>query len=88
MTTPTLLIGCTAATALRIGRGTAREGGMRVAVKRLKKEFDEIERSAGDLPFTVHPLEVGIMTIFPRRLTGVDGDARAARTTFWNGTLP
>lgn len=49
---------------------------MRVAVKRLKKEFDEIERSAGDLPFTVHPLEVDIMAIFARRLTGWMGRTR------------
>lgn len=31
---------------------------MRVAVKRLKKEFDEIERSEEGLPFKVYPLEV------------------------------
>lgn len=50
---------------LRLGHGSGHRTGrstgskMRVAIKRLKKEFDEIERSAGDLPFTVHPLEVG-----------------------------
>lgn len=30
-----------------------------VAIKRLKKEYDEIEKAGAELPFTVHPLEVG-----------------------------
>lgn len=29
-----------------------------IAIKRLKKEYDEIERDLAELPFTVYPLEV------------------------------